>query len=199
MIEITTNKSKAGSCEIHFLSAGNPDNTTVVLLHGMKFQAATWQELGTLERIAEEGFHVIAMDMPGFGLSPTCSAEQNKMLESFLQEIGQQKIILIGPSMGGKIALEFTINHPERITALVLVGSVGVEENSNNLSSIDVPTLMIWGSEDQISPLTNCEILLSSISGSKKIIIEGAPHPCYLDNPDTWHTELMNFLNSLTN
>jgi len=199
MTEITSNKSKAGSCEIHFLSTGSPDNPTVVLLHGMKFQAATWQELGTLKRIAEEGFHVIAMEMPGFGLSPTCSVEQNKVLETFLQEIGQQKIILIGPSMGGRIALEFTINHPERISALILVGAVGVEENRNNLSLIDVPTLMIWGSEDQISPLTNCEILLSSISGSKKIIIEGAPHPCYLDNPETWHTELMNFLNSLTN
>jgi len=199
MVEITTNRSTAGSCEIHFISAGSPDDTTVVLLHGMKFQAATWKELGTLEHIAKAGFHAIAMDMPGFGLSPTCSAEQDKILDTFLQEIEQKKIILIGPSMGGRIALEFTINHPERISALVLVGAVGVEENRNNLSSIDIPTLLIWGSEDQISPLTNCEILLSSISGSKKIIIEGAPHPCYLDNPDTWHTELIHFLNSLTN
>jgi len=199
MVEITTNRSTAGSCEIHFISAGSPDDTTVVLLHGMKFQAAIWQELGTLEHIAKAGFHAIAMDMPGFGLSPTCSAEQDKILDTFLQEIEQKKIILIGPSMGGRIALEFTINHPERISALVLVGAVGVEENRNNLSSIDIPTLLIWGSEDQISPLTNCEILLSSISGSKKIIIEGAPHPCYLDNPDTWHTELIHFLNSLTN
>ena len=166
MVEITTNRSTAGSCEIHFISAGSPDDTTVVLLHGMKFQAATWKELGTLEHIAKAGFHAIAMDMPGFGLSPTCSAEQDKILDTFLQEIGQKKIILIGPSMGGRIALEFTINHPKRISALVLVGAVGVEENRNNLSSIDIPTLLIWGSEDQISPLTNCEILLSSISGS---------------------------------
>ena len=199
MVETTTNKYTSGSCGIHFLSAGNPDNTSVILLHGMKFQAAIWHELGTLEHIAEAGFHAIAIDMPGFGLSPACSVKQDKVLETFLQERGQQKVILVGPSMGGKIALEFTINHPDRISALVLVGAVGVEENRNNLSSINVPTLLIWGSEDQISPQTNCEILLSSISESKKIIIEGAPHPCYLDNPDTWHTELMNFLNSLTN
>ena len=30
--------------------------------------------------------------------------------------------------------------------------------------------------------------------GQGKIIIEGAPHPCYLDKPDTWHAELTYFL-----
>ena len=199
MTETTPNKITSGSSEIHYLRAGKPDDITVVLLHGMKFQAATWQELGTLKRLAEAEFQAIAMDMPGFGLSPASLDEQDAVLEKFLQELGQQKVILVGPSMGGRIALEFTINHPDRVSALVLVGAVGVEENRKKLSSINIPTLLIWGSEDQISPLTNCEILLSSISGSKKIIIEGAPHPCYLDNPDTWHTELMNFLNSLTN
>jgi len=197
MTEITTNKIITNSCEIHFLHAGEPDKTAVVLLHGMKFQAATWQELGTLKRIAEAGFQAIAIDIPGFGLSPACSTEQDKVLEAFLQELGQKKVILVGPSMGGRITLEFTINHPELVSALVLVGAVGVEENRNNLSSINIPTLLVWGSEDQISPLTNCKLLQSSITGAKKIIIEGAPHPCYLDNPDTWHTELMNFLSSV--
>lgn len=199
MIETTTHTTTSGSCEIHFLRAGEANGAAVVLLHGMKFQASTWQELGTLERIAAAGFQAIAVDMPGFGLSPACAAEQGKVLETFVQELGQQKIILVGPSMGGRIALEFTLNQPDMVSALVLIGAVGVEENRNNLSSIHVPTLLVWGSEDRISPLTNCEILQSSIPGSKKIIIEGAPHPCYLDNPDTWHMELLHFLNSLTN
>lgn len=199
MIEIKTNKISCNSCDIHFLSAGNEDNIPVVLLHGMKFQAATWQELGTLERLAESGFHAIALDMPGFGHSPACSTEQDDVLKTFLHELGLQKVILIGPSMGGRISLEFTINYPELIRALVLVGAVGVEDNKNRLSSITIPTLLVWGSEDQISPLSNCELLLSSIPSTKKIIIEGAPHPCYLDNPETWHTELINFLQSQTN
>ena len=167
MIEITTNKCTSGSCEIHFLSAGNPDNTSVILLHGMKFQAATWQELGTLEHIAEAGFHAIAIDMPGFGLSPACSAKQDKVLETFLQKTGQQKIILVGPSMGGQIALEFTINHPELVSALVLIGAVSVEENKKN----DMPD--DFGMNDSFADFVN------DLTTSEK-----NENACSIDNPD---------------
>jgi abhydrolase domain-containing protein 14 len=195
MIEITSHTISANSCAIHYLRAGAQDDPIVILLHGMKFQASTWKELGTLEHLAGAGFQVIAMDMPGFGGSPACSAEQDSVLEAFLREI-DRPAILVGPSMGGRIALEFTIRHQNLVSALVLVGAVGVEENRSRLSSITVPTLIIWGRDDRISPLTNCQLLHSAIHGSKKIIIEGAPHPCYLDNPDIWHRELVNFLNS---
>lgn len=198
MTEIRSEIINCNACDIHFLRAGKPEGIPVVLLHGMKFQATTWEELGTLNQIADAGFQAIALDMPGFGNSPACSTEQDTVLETFLKELGLSKIILIGPSMGGRISLEFTINHPELIRSLVLVGAVGVSDNKDKLSSIDVPTLLVWGSEDQISPLSNCEFLHTTIPSTKKIIIEGAPHPCYLDNPDTWHTELISFLNSQT-
>ena len=197
MADIQKEMITCDSCEIHFLKSGKPEDIPVVLLHGMKFQAATWMELGTLEKIADAGFQAIAMDMPGFGFSPACSVEQDQVLTSFLSELDLQKVILIGPSMGGRISLEFAINHPELLRALVLVGAVGVEENTSQLSSIHIPTLVVWGSEDQISPLSNCDLLLSAIPAARKIIIEGAPHPCYLDNPDKWHTELIDFLNSI--
>mgnify|MGYP000691356416 CR=1 FL=1 len=194
MNETTAHTISVDSCAINFLRAGQPGNPTVILLHGMKFQAGTWKELGTLDHLARAGFQAIALDMPGFGRSPACSAEQDDVLEAFLRKMGPQAI-LVGPSMGGRIALEFTIRHQDLVRALVLVGAVGVEENRSNLSSISVPTLLVWGGNDRISPLTNCELLHSAIHGSKKIIIEGASHPCYLDNPDTWHRELVNFLN----
>lgn len=197
MAEITRQTVTSNGCQIHFLQCGNQTAIPVVLLHGMKFQAGTWEELGTLERIADEGFQAIAVDMPGFGKSPACSVEQGVVLKSLLNHLGLKKVILVGPSMGGRISLEFAINHRDMIHGLVLVGPVGVEENRDKLSSITSPTLLVWGSEDQISPLTNCDILMDSIPEVSKIIIEGAPHPCYLDNPDKWHTELINYLHSL--
>ena len=196
MTEITSHTITSNTCSLHYLSSGNPEAATVILLHGMKFQAATWQELGTLERIVDAGYHAVAVDMPGFGSSPPCSVDQDSVLKAFIDELGKQRVTLIGPSMGGRIALEFTINHPDMVKTLVLVGAVGVEENRKNLSLITVPTLLVWGSNDSISPPENCELLQSAIPGAKKIIIEGAPHPCYLDNPETWHTELIGFLNS---
>ncbi len=197
MTEILSKNIQIDSCNIHFLEAGNAENITVLLLHGMKFQAETWQELGTLECLAEAGFHAVAVDMPGFGKSPSCSLDQGVVLEQFLQQTGFHKIVLVGPSMGGRIALEFTIHYPSHVHGLVLVGSVGVEENKNNLSAVNVPTLIVWGGEDQVSPMANCELLHNSITGSQKIIIDGAPHPCYLDNPDKWHGELITFLTTI--
>lgn len=185
------------SCRIHYLTAGNPDHRTVVLLHGMKFQAATWQELGTLEHLAEEGLHAVAVDMPGFGKTPNCPLDQENVLLGLLKGLGRRRVVLVGPSMGGRIALEFAIRHLPSVAGLVLVGAVGVAENKDNLSSVTAPTLIVWGSEDAIAPLADCELLHASIAGSKKIIIDGAPHPCYLVKPDTWHAELVAFLHGL--
>lgn len=198
MTEIQSKKIKINACDIHLLTAGDPKNRTVLLLHGMKFQASTWQELGTLEQLADAGFHAAALDMPGFGRTPACSVDQDEVILKSIGEITRDPVILVGPSMGGRIALEFALAHQKLLAGLVLVGSVGVEENRDSLSHITIPTLLVWGSEDRISPLSNCDLLAASVAGAEKIIIEGAPHPCYLDKPDTWHTELIRFIKTLT-
>jgi len=184
-------------CAIHLLAAGESAGREVVLLHGLKFQAATWQETRTLSTLADGGCRAIAMDMPGFGASPACEADQDTLLSGVIKSETAGRPVVLGPSMGGRIALEFALSHPDQVGALILVGAVGVEENQNRLASIKVPTLLIWGSEDQISPLANSEILLTEITGAHRVIIEGAPHPCYLDQPDTFHKAVLEFLGAL--
>ncbi len=185
-------------CSVHYLEAGNKKGLDIILLHGMKFNAATWEELGTLKALAEKGFHVLAVDMPGFGESPSCELDNNTVLNGVIEQLGLGKIVLVGPSMGGKTALEFVIDDSEKISGLVLVGAVGVEENKTSLSAIKVPVFLIWGGEDQVSPLTNSEILLEGINDAKRMVFAGSPHPCYLDQPDRWHAELTSFLATLT-
>ena len=195
MIEIISQTILISSCRIHYLEAGNRKNKTVILLHGMKFQAETWKETGTLQHLADNGFHAIAVDMPGFGKSPTCELQPDAVLEHFIAD-SRNEVVLVGPSMGGRIALEFALTHPASLAGLVLVGAVGVKENSKRLPDIHIPTLIVWGSEDRISPMTNFELLYKTIPGSEQVIIAGAPHPCYLDNAEIWHRELVRFLNS---
>jgi len=197
MIDITSKNIDAASCCLHCLEAGSPVEKDVILLHGMKFQAATWQELGTLEKLAAAGYHPVALDMPGFGGSAACEVDQDKVLAEFIRQVELDRPVLIGPSMGGRIALEFALNHPGILGGLVLVGAVGVEENKDRLSEIDLPVFIIWGGEDQISPISNSEILLKSIKGARRLVIEGAPHPCYLDQPDKWHAAILDFLGSV--
>jgi abhydrolase domain-containing protein 14 len=198
MSDILTNNITVGPCALHMLVAGKQGARDIVLLHGLKFQAATWQELGTLDVLAEKGCHAIALDMPGFGKSPTCVEEQDTVLSGVIDRKTAGKPVILGPSMGGRIALEFAIAHPQQVGALILVGAVGVEENRKRLTEIKVPTLLVWGGEDQISPLVNSDILLAEIAGSKRAIIKGAPHPCYLDQPDTFHAAVLDFLDSLS-
>jgi len=99
--------------------------------------------------------------------------------------------------MGGKIALEFALNHPGILGGLILVGAVGVEENREKLDQLEVPLLILWGSDDQISPIVNSETLLNDVKGAQRVIFDGAPHPCYLDQPDAWHEAVLHFIQSI--
>ena len=197
MFDIIEKNIDAASCCLHVLEAGERGGKDVVLLHGMKFQAATWQELGTLEKMASAGYHPLALDMPGFGGSAPCAESQDKVLSEFITQGELDRPVLIGPSMGGRIALELALNHPGILGGLILVGAVGVEENKDRLAQLDLPVFIIWGGEDRISPLANSDTLLENVKGARRLIIEGAPHPCYLEQPDTWHSAVFEFIASL--
>ncbi len=197
MADVISKNIDVSACSLHFLEPGEATGREVILLHGMKFQAATWQELGTLDKLAAAGCRPLALDMPGFGESPACEEDQDRVLELFIAGTGLDKPVLIGPSMGGRIALEFALNHPGILSGLILVGAVGVEENRERLSGLELPVLLIWGGDDQISPRANSDILLAEVKGAERLILEGAPHPCYLDQPDAWHGAVLDFLASL--
>ncbi|WP_028582533.1 alpha/beta fold hydrolase [Desulfogranum japonicum] len=194
MTKIHENTIKLQHCEIHYLSAGPADGPVVVLLHGMKFKAETWQQLGTLEYLAGLGLKVLAVDMPGFGKSPACDQVPVEVLAEYIQALDLPTVTLIGPSMGGRIALEFTLQHGRLIDRLVLVGAVGVEENRQELHKIQQAVLILWGEQDQVSSPAMSDILLKEIVNSERIFFVNAPHPCYLDQPDKWHAELKKFL-----
>jgi abhydrolase domain-containing protein 14 len=166
----------------------------ILLLHGMKFQAATWQETGTLATLAEAGYRAIAIDLPGFGRSPAADIEPAAVLKEVLRHSSQDRAILLGPSMGGRIALEFTLANPDLVNGLILVGAVGVQENQARLKELTLPCLAVWGGEDTISPPANGQLIQQGVKGAELAIIAGAPHPCYLDQPGEWHRILLGFL-----
>ncbi len=183
-----------GGCELHFLEGGKAGAPAVILLHGRSFSAATWQELGTLQILIDMGLHVLAPDMPGFGASPACQTDIDSVLSDFFRTQGLEKAVLIGPSMGGRIAMEFAIAHPERVSALVLAGPVGVEENRAVLDRISAPVLLVWGEDDQVSPPALSQLLQDKVANLRLELYAQAPHPCYLAEPERWHRHLREFL-----
>jgi len=184
-------------CQVHTLQGGDKSKTTLFFLHGKAFQAKTWLELGTLQAVIDAGFSVIAIDLPGFGKTPDADLSPETVITGVMQAVDLKKMILVGPSMGGKIALEFTLAHPDSILALVLIGAVGVEENKSQLHKLPKSTLIVWGENDQISDPANGKLLNEQINGSTLVTFQGAKHPCYMEQPELWHTTLLDFVRTV--
>jgi len=69
---------------------------------------------------------VIAQDLPGFGTTPLDESDvvdYRAAVRSALDDAGMERAALVGTSLGGRIAIELAVETPERVSALVLVGS----------------------------------------------------------------------------
>jgi pimeloyl-ACP methyl ester carboxylesterase len=95
---------------------------TVICLHGITSQAHTWDQVaGALS----PRYRVIALDQRGHGDSEKPAAGYSNAdfaadLESFTQSLGLRTFILIGHSMGGRIAGYYAGVHPERLSQLIM-------------------------------------------------------------------------------
>jgi pimeloyl-ACP methyl ester carboxylesterase len=108
------------------------NGTTVVLLHGKNFCAATWEE--TARGLADAGFRVIAPDQVGFCKSSKPAGYQYsfhamaELTRGLLDRAGAGRVVLVGHSTGGILAMRFALLHPERVSRLVLVNPLGLND-----------------------------------------------------------------------
>jgi pimeloyl-ACP methyl ester carboxylesterase len=92
----------------------------VVLLHNGVMDARAWD--GQMEPFARS-HRVVRYDSPGFGRSAAIAEDyrETDVLLSVLDERKLGDVALVGNSRGGRIAIDFVLAHPERVSALVLV------------------------------------------------------------------------------
>lgn len=97
----------------------------LVLVHGRSLNSKMWDD--QLEVFAKR-FKVVRYDVRGFGKSalPTVGKEYShtKDLKALLNQLGIDYACVVGLSMGGGIALDFTLEYPEVTRALILVDSI---------------------------------------------------------------------------
>ncbi len=184
-------------CSLYCAEDRTGTGRAVLLLHGAKFNAATWRQLGTLSALQQAGHPFHALDMPGFGKSPACDITPVEILQAFIRQEQLDRPVLVGPSMGGGICLNYYFTWPETVGGLVLVGSVGLDRYRDRFREIAVPCLLVWGENDTISPPANGRFLEEEIPHAELVLLEKAAHPCYLDQPETWHRALITFLERL--
>jgi pimeloyl-ACP methyl ester carboxylesterase len=181
--------------KIHALKAGPQDGTTVLLLHGARFHSGTWKELGTLQRLGSAGFHALALDLPGFGKSETVDLPPASLLAKLVPVLGINRPVVVAPSMSGRFAYPFV--ESQAVSGFVPIAPAGTKEHAPKLKVANVPTLIVWGEKDQVFPVGQADLLAIAIKGSRKLILPGANHPCYLDRPKEFHEALIEFLKGL--
>jgi pimeloyl-ACP methyl ester carboxylesterase len=102
--------------------AGDPARPAIAFLHPGLWDRRTWD--GHFERYAER-YHVVRYDARGYGRStrPVEGRAYSHVedLIAVLDDVGIDRAALIGNSMGGATAVETAVEHPDRVTALVLV------------------------------------------------------------------------------
>ena len=257
-IEINGNK-------IRYFESGS-SKKTLVLVHGLGASSERWKYV--LPLLATE-FHVVVPDLVGFGYSDKPLADYtidffSNFLEKFLLSLGIEQTSIIGSSLGGQIAAEYTSSHSHSVNKLILVSPSGImkqstfaldayimaalypnEESARNafetmdgsgkkipmeiingfvtrmklpnakfafmstllglknsdlitkkLENISSPTLVIWGSDDPVIPITFANGFVSSINDCKFYEMNECGHTPYVQDPKLFASQVLKFLNN---
>lgn len=121
---------------VHFQEFGDPADPTLLLIHGFTASVYVWKTVAPA--LADEGFHIIAVDLIGFGYSDKPSwfdykiTSQARMVSRFMDRLGIGRATLVGSSYGGAISLTLALDNPERVEKLVLVDAVINDEATNH-------------------------------------------------------------------
>ena len=109
---------------------GPANGPAVVLVHGFGGSVYSWRFTRTA--LAQAGYHVLALDLRGFGLSAKAldadyshGAQARLVLEA-MDAVGMRSAVLVGHSMGGNVVAHVAQLAPDRVRALILVDAAVV-------------------------------------------------------------------------
>ncbi|XP_069500114.1 protein ABHD14A [Ambystoma mexicanum] len=178
------------------------DRIDVLLLHGQSFTSKTWQDLGTLSLLAENGYRAVALDLPGYGMSLESKAKASDQgrvdyILRIIETLGLKEPILVSPSMSGMFSLPLVLQHGEHLKGFVPIAPVGTKGYSaEQYQRVQTPTLIVYGERDTNLGTQSLENL-RQIPKHTIAMLANAKHACYLDQPRHFHQALLGFLNSL--
>lgn len=116
--------------EFRFVDEGPPssESVPVLLLHGMLGQIENWT--GAAQHLAERGHRVLIPFLPVYDMPLKHTSVRGLVdyVTSFMAELGLERCVVGGNSLGGHVALLYALEHPEKVAALVLSGASGIYE-----------------------------------------------------------------------
>ena len=124
--------------DIFYREAGNPNNPTLLLLHGFPTSSHMFRDLIT--ELADD-FHLVAPDYPGYGFSSMPAVDEfdysfdnvAKLMEQFVDVVGIDRFSLYLMDYGAPIGFRIAASQPDRIESLIVQnGNAYVEGIDNN-------------------------------------------------------------------
>jgi pimeloyl-ACP methyl ester carboxylesterase len=142
----------------------------VVLVHGFGSSLYTWKDV--IPALAE-GHEVVALDLPGFGLSDQPAdlgfADFPRAVLGLMDRLGIGKAALVGNSMGGATVALVAADQAERVTALVLLDAAGF-----NLGPAERPFMIRFA-------MSSAGAVLASLPG-KRLVVESSLRQVFHDD-----------------
>jgi pimeloyl-ACP methyl ester carboxylesterase len=117
-----------GGIHLHYRDEGRRDGPTLVLVHGYGAALQAWEPWVT--RLGTD-YRIITLDLPGHGLTRTprdfdpAKVDFVSVVDQVTTRLGVTKFVLGGNSMGGGVAWNYALAHPDKLAGLILVDAAG--------------------------------------------------------------------------
>jgi proline-specific peptidase len=176
---------------VYWRRYGNPGKTPVVLLHGGP--AAGHRYLRSYAALATDR-QVVCYDQSGCGRSdrPTELGRYTvdrymEELEALRAQLALPRMILLGHSWGGSLALAYALAHPDRVGGLVLAGSVAKWRDFQEAADLWLAEL----GPAAVATVRNAERMHQYDSPAYEAVLHAyyRRHLCRLDPPPAWFRE----------
>jgi pimeloyl-ACP methyl ester carboxylesterase len=173
---------------IHYVETG--EGRPIVFLHGLGGQLHHFR--GPLFRRFGPNYHLIALDRPGSGYSRRARgasgglSEQARVVRRFIEELGLERPLVVGHSLGGAVALALAVEHPDAISGIALLSPLTHMESAlrPEFRALYIPTrLLRWAVANTIAiprSLKYAEATLAFIFGPQSMT------PDYLTEGGGW-------------
>jgi len=119
---------------LHYTELGSSTGSPILFLQGSGPGASGWLNFRyNAQYFADQGFHVIIPDLPGFGDSDKPDRDYTldfftDVVTEFADQLDLARFALVGNSLGGAVSLGVALTQPQRASHLILMGCGGLED-----------------------------------------------------------------------
>jgi pimeloyl-ACP methyl ester carboxylesterase len=154
-----------------------------------------------MEPLADAGFCVVSVDMPGWGKSsaldnvPLAGSRAVSIVIDLLNGLQKESAVLMGKSWGGGVAIKTALEEPERITGLILTAPA--LQNFAQLHELQSPVLMAWAEDDPVIPIAATDRYRAALPDMQLVTYATGGHSAAPKNAADFAPKAIQFLREI--